>query len=315
MSHSNASFLAPPPSPPLTAASPPMQALGRRLRRYARTDSPILVQGETGTGKELVAQTIHRSSPRAPAQFVAVNCGAIPRDLVESELFGTVLGAFTGARTRRGWFELAHRGTLFLDEIGDLPLSSQVALLRTLETGVIWPVGSESAQHVDIRLVCATHRPLAEMVRRGEFREDLYHRISTLTLEVPPLRQRPEDLPLLLRAFFGDRVNDVTPRAWRRIESHSWPGNVRELRNVMTRAFIHAGSNPIQPEHLQWMEPTIARSPHADVTRPLHTVVTEYVMHAVQKNGGNVRAAARSLSISPTTVYRYLACGDTSTSA
>ena len=147
------------------------------------------------------------------------------------------------------------------------------------------------------------------MVSQHEFREDLYHRISTLTLEVPPLRQRIEDMPLLLQAFFGDRLGDVTPSAWRRIESYSWPGNVREFRNVLTRAFIHAGLELVQPEHIQWTESVKEQMPHPEITRPLHTVVTEYVIQAVEKNGGNVRAAARSLSVSPTTVYRYLACG------
>ncbi len=288
--------------------SPRMHVLREHLKRYAQTDSAVLIRGETGSGKEVAARQLHQLSPRCSGPFIAVNCGAIPADLVEAELFGTALGAFTGARKRRGWFELAHRGTLFLDEIGDLPLSAQTTLLRTLENGVIWPVGAEQAQHVDIRIVCATHRPVLEMVKERTFRQDLYHRISTLSVFVPPLRHRKEDMMSLAHAFFGERADELSPSIWRRIEAYDWPGNVREFRNVLTRAFIHASPGPVRLEHLTFSQ--LGERVDRDVstrTKPLHEALAEHVGHTLRLCGGNVRATARALRVSPTTVYRYLA--------
>ncbi len=288
-----------------------MRALRGRLERYAASTLPILIRGETGSGKEVVARTVHDNSDRLSHPFIAVNCAAIPENLVESELFGTALGAFTGARKRRGWFELAEQGTLFLDEIGDLPLTAQASLLRVLETGRIWRVGGDVERRVHARLLFATHRPLETMVSRGTFRADLYHRISPLVLTVPPLRHRSGDLRALVEAFLEGRSRDLSPAAWSVLESYHWPGNVRELRNVLLRAAVLASPEPIDTRHLVFE----ADATHADVPRSvrrLSEVLAEHVNRSLRIYGGNVRATARALDVSPTTVYRYMALQDQS---
>ena len=218
------------------------------LPRFAASSEPVLVQGETGSGKELVAHALHGMGPRTAGPFVAINCGAIPDSMLEAELFGYEKGAFTGAvRTHRGHFEQAHIGTLFLDEIGEMPLSAQVRLLRVLEDGMVHRVGSERGEPVDVRVVAATHRPLEECVAAGLFRKDLFYRINVLPIHLPPLRARPDDIELLAHRFLvrsilsmdkGRTVPVFSQTALLRLKAYSWPGNVRELRNLMARLAV-----------------------------------------------------------------------------
>ena len=222
---------------PLVARSESMRSLFYVLADYARTDSPVLVQGETGTGKELVARAIHETSPRANGPFVVVDCGALPETLLESELFGHVKGSFTGATTTRaGAFEAAEGGTVFIDEIGELPLSMQPKLLRVLESQTVRRVGESNHRRVDVRFVAATHRDLRAMVAAGSFREDVYFRLAVLPVFVPPLRDRPEDVGLLLDHFLAHRQMQIPPELLRELERCPWPGNVRELRSFTERA-------------------------------------------------------------------------------
>ncbi|MDT8440235.1 MAG: sigma-54 dependent transcriptional regulator [Desulfuromonadales bacterium] len=230
----------------LVGTSPGMQEVYRKIELYAPSDAAVIITGETGSGKELVARALHEQSPRQSRPFVAVNCSAISAELLESELFGHEKGAFTGAvRPHRGRFERADRGTLFLDEIGDMPGHAQVKLLRVLETGVLERVGSERSLQVDVRLIGATNVPLERAVRQGQFREDLYHRLAVLRIHLPPLRQRPEDIPLLVEHFldlfrskYRRPVERLTNEAVALLQAYLWPGNVRELRNVLERVFI-----------------------------------------------------------------------------
>jgi len=223
--------------------SPAFRVLVRTLEKFARINQPVLIRGETGTGKELAARELHQNSSRRDAPFVAVNCGAIPEGLFESELFGHVRGAFTGAhRNHSGAFARAHGGTLFLDEVAELPVSLQSKLLRVLETRRIAPVGSEREQEIDVRVVSATHQPIEERLDNGQFREDLYHRLSVLSVDLPPLRDRDGDIPLLLAKFargfekeLGQAI-ELTEDAQLAARRYGWPGNIRELRNSLLRA-------------------------------------------------------------------------------
>jgi two-component system, NtrC family, response regulator GlrR len=222
---------------PMVARSEPMRELFYALSEYARSDSPVLIQGETGSGKELVARAIHEASPRANEPFVIVDCGALPEALLESELFGHAKGAFTGAiASRAGAFEVASGGTVFLDEIGELPLSMQPKLLRVLESKTVRRLGETHHRQVDVRFVAATHRDLQSMVAAGSFREDVYFRIAVLLAAVPPLRERPSDIGLLLDHFLSSRSLQVHPEMIAEMEKRPWPGNVRELRSFAERA-------------------------------------------------------------------------------
>ncbi|HRP08771.1 MAG TPA: sigma-54 dependent transcriptional regulator, partial [Gemmatimonadales bacterium] len=234
------------PEPDLVGGSEAMQRIRELIAQVAATEARVLILGESGTGKELVAGAIHRQGRRATGAFVSVNCAAIPRDLVESEMFGHERGAFTGATDRRiGRVELADGGTLFLDEVGDLQLEAQAKLLRVLETGEIQRIGAERTTHVDIRVLAATNRRLEEAVQAGSFREDLYFRLNVFPIELPPLRQRLEDLPALV-AHLAARLRPgqparFTPEALTALARHSWPGNVRELANIVERLTIIGG--------------------------------------------------------------------------
>ncbi len=233
--------------------SPTMQELMRRVARIARSDATLVLQGESGAGKEVVARAVHANGTRRDKPFVALNCAALPQDLLESEMFGHARGAFTGAsQARKGYFETANGGTLFLDEIADMPLHLQAKLLRALQDGEIVRVGETRALNVDVRVICATHYNLRERVRAGQFREDLYFRLNVFTVVVPPLRERREDiLPLagfLLRK--AGHSGRITPAAYDAIMSHDWPGNVRELSNAMKHAAVMADEADIAPEHL-----------------------------------------------------------------
>ncbi|MBC8127544.1 MAG: sigma-54-dependent Fis family transcriptional regulator [Gloeobacteraceae cyanobacterium ES-bin-144] len=235
-----------------------LQEVFKMVGRVARSDAPVLIAGESGTGKELVAKAVHEYSPRRQKEMITINCGAIPENLLESELFGHEKGSFTGAIARReGRFEQADGGTLFLDEIGDMPLSIQVKLLRVLQDGSFSRVGSNDTLHTDVRIVAATHKNLSEEVATGRFREDLYYRLNVVEIRIPPLRERIEDVPLLAE-FFLQRITKkngmarirISAEAINTLQSHHWPGNVRELENTMARACALASSNILLPSDI-----------------------------------------------------------------
>ena len=236
--------------------SPPMHAVFDLIEKAAAAQVSVLVHGETGTGKELVARALHDESPRASAPFLAENCAAVPANLLESELFGHVKGSFTGAiADRKGTFVSADRGTVFLDEIGDMPLEMQAKLLRVLQDGEVRPVGSNQVRRVDVRLVAATNKDLPALCAVGEFREDLYYRLNVITIELPPLRERQGDVAHLARFFVGrlaaeaGRAVELAPEALELLEAWSWPGNVRELENELRRAVVFADGR-IGPQEL-----------------------------------------------------------------
>ncbi|MBL4844122.1 MAG: sigma 54-interacting transcriptional regulator [Planctomycetes bacterium] len=231
-----------------------MRQVFRLIDKLRDHDAPVLIEGETGTGKELVARAIHRSSKRRDAPFVVEACGALPEGLLEAELFGHEKGAFTGAtEARRGAFARAEGGTLFLDEVNDMPARMQALLLRTLESGEVRPIGAPAPRIIDCRIVCASREPLANMVREGRFREDLYFRVNVIRVEVPPLRNRKEDVPALAEAFLkemGRQATDLSPAALEVLLRHDWPGNIRELRHALERGSLLAGSGQLEPKHL-----------------------------------------------------------------
>jgi two-component system nitrogen regulation response regulator GlnG len=240
----------------LIGRHPRMQDVYKTIGRFAGSDVTVLLRGESGTGKELVARAIHHYSRRAGRPFVAVSCAAIPGTLLESEMFGHERGAFTDAKERRlGKFELAHGGTLYLDEIGDMPLELQTKLLRALQERTIERLGGHESIRIDVRVLAATNRDLESLMREGRFREDLYYRLNVVTLNLPPLRERRRDIPLLVEHFLAKYAAElgecgVAPEALDRLVGHDWPGNVRELENVVQRAMVMATSNVVLPEHL-----------------------------------------------------------------
>ena len=295
-----------------------MDIVRRLIAKVAPTDSTVLILGETGTGKELVARAVHDQSPRAEQPFVAVNCGALPETLIESELFGHRKGAFTGADEHRtGLFEVAHGGTLFLDEIGELPKSMQAKLLRVLESGEIRRVGDNQSTQVDVRIVCATHRNLEEMVEAGDFREDLMFRINTFEIVLPPLRERLDDIPELAchlyRRFRPGSKGETqlfTPEALELLQSHVWPGNVRELANVIEHATILCERPPITVDHLpQRFGNRKLRGGKSKSLGPmsLAELETRAIQEALDRHAGNKPAAAEELGISLKTLYNKLA--------
>ncbi|MFW6051045.1 MAG: sigma 54-interacting transcriptional regulator [Myxococcota bacterium] len=286
----------------LVAQSAAMLGVLGEVERLARLSWPVLVEGESGSGKEGVARALHDRSPRAARPFVALNAGGLPRELIESELFGHERGAFTGAvGTHRGVFEQADGGTLFLDEVGELPLAMQARLLRVLETWDVRRVGGESAVRVDVRLVCATHRDLRAMVGDGSFRRDLYYRVARLVVQVPPLRERPEDVRALADHFLRTMEAEVGRRtleepAVERLLAHRWPGNARELRNVLSAA---AAATPSQVIRAEDVARAIERMGNA-VELPAESA--EGLRALLQRHRGNVAAAARSLGVPRSTL-------------
>lgn len=293
----------------MLGSSPPMLEVLARVHRFAGVELPVLLTGDTGTGKELAARALHRHSPRAPAPFVAVNCGAMPAGLVQSELFGHERGAFTGANTRRiGHFEAAHGGTLFLDEIGDLPLDAQVNLLRVLQEGRLQRVGASQPVDIDVRVVAATHVDLQQAVADGRFRQDLLFRLDVLHLHLPPLRQRGGDIDLLARSFLdefrrshGSRARGFTPCAREALASHDWPGNVRELLNRVRRAAVVASGTLLSARDLE-LDGACTGPSQLDAARV--RAEREAVLQALRETGYNVSACARRLKVSRVTVYR-----------
>ena len=303
----------------LVGHSPAIIEVMKTLARVAPSQASVLVLGETGTGKELVARTIHRYSERSTRRFVAVNCSALAEGLLESELFGHVRGAFTGAAVSRpGLFREADKGTLFLDEIGDISPALQARLLRALQEHEIVPVGSETTVKVDVRVIAATHRDLTELVRQGRFREDLYYRLDVVTLRLPPLRERRQDIPLLVDHFLralssrhGRGPVALDPEALRRLLAYDWPGNIRELQNVLERALLLAEQGVIGPEHLATtVRPTAAALPDtpSPVTalRGLEEVEREHVIRVLAATGGNREESSRILGISRRTLTRMI---------
>jgi len=296
--------------------SPAIVALRELIGRVAPNKASALILGESGTGKELVARAIHAQSPRAARPFVVVHCGAIPENLIESELFGHERGAFTGADRRRvGLFEAAHGGTLFLDEIAELPLSVQPVLLRALQFGELRAVGSNRVQHVDVRVVAATHRDLQAEVAARNFREDLYYRLSTLVVEVPPLRRRPCDVELLARVFLereaasAGRKLSIESAAYAALARLEWPGNVRELENAITRLATLSAGPSISAADVDRLV-AVRRGPAGSSALPTLDIeeLERLAVHAaLEKHAGNKRAAAAELGVSPKTLYSKLA--------
>jgi DNA-binding NtrC family response regulator len=319
----------------LVGNSPAMASVHRLISTVAPTDSTVLILGETGTGKELAARTIYQQSKRADMPFVPVNCGALSENLVESELFGHRKGAFTGAdRDHKGLFEVANGGTLFLDEVGELNKNIQVKLLRFLESGEIRRVGETEPFRTNVRVLCATNRDLRSMIKEDQFREDLYFRVNTFEIRLPPLRERRSDIPDLARHLLAraakrpaDQVHDlITPEAIDVLLDHGWPGNVRELANVMEHSYIVAGGKAITPADLPHhirgrvdVSPTLSlkRPPETPVPvfepppaeqrpRTLKEIEMDHILRVLEKHGGNKPAAAAELGIVLKTLYNKL---------
>jgi transcriptional regulator with GAF, ATPase, and Fis domain len=296
----------------LVGAGAAMREVYRRIEKVAATDVTVLLQGETGTGKELVAREIHRRSPRGTGPFVAVNCAAIPEGLMESELFGHVRGAFTGAvASRPGRFQAASGGTLFLDEVGEMPPALQVKLLRALQERAVTRVGDARPEPVDIRVVAATNKQLEEEVRRGAFREDLYYRLHVVSIQLPPLRERGDDVVVLARWFlqrygeeFASRARGFSPAATAALLRHRWPGNIRELENRVKKAAVLADGAVITPADLD------LRPEELEVLQPLAQALedfrTRYINEALARNGGNRTKTAKELDVDPRTIFRHL---------
>jgi DNA-binding NtrC family response regulator len=297
--------------------SPRMLDAFKAVARVARSSATVLIRGESGTGKELIARTIHERSTRAKGPFVAVNCAAIPETLLESELFGHEKGAFTGALGRRvGRFERAHGGTVFLDEIGDMSLPLQAKILRALQEREIERVGGTGTVPVDVRLIAATHRDLEQDVRAGRFREDLYYRLAVVVVQLPPLRERGEDLRLLIQHYltryareYRKPVQAVSREALRILTGYAWPGNVRQLRNVLESAVLIADGDMLQPSHLPLELLTQEEVPAAEEPMPMMTLSElerKHIQRVLNASGGQMNVAADILGIHRNTLRRKL---------
>lgn len=289
-----------------------MREVYRKLERIAPTDIPVLITGETGTGKELIARELHRRSSRSGGPFVTINCGAIPENLLESELFGHVKGAFTGAvATRIGRFQAANGGTLFLDEVGELPVNLQVKLLRALQEKVVTKVGDTRAETLDIRVVAATNRVLEEEIKAGRFREDLYYRLNVVGLHLPPLRERGEDIEVLARHLltrfakeFGSHVKGFAPAALGAIRRYPWPGNIRQLENRLKKAVVLAEGPMVSPDDLDLRPENL--EPVLPLAQAVEDFKERYVDEVLRRNGDNRTKTARDLGVDARTIFRYL---------
>jgi PAS domain S-box-containing protein len=302
----------------LLGESQPMQYLFELIENVSQTDAPVLIHGQSGTGKELVARAIHEESPRQKKPFIKVNCAALNENLLESELFGHEKGAYTGAdRTRIGRFEAAHEGTIFLDEIGDIPLSTQVKLLRVLEEKEIERVGDHKSIPVDVRIISASNKNLEAMIGEGLFREDLFFRINVFPLSCPPLAERPEDIPLIVQNFIahnrsrgGKEILGLTPEAMEALLTYSWPGNVRELRNAVEYAFVLCSGDWIGKEHLPPKIAAGGKRATANYAAVAGSKSWEdernQLLQALRRVGGNQSEAARLLGVSRVTIWKRI---------
>ena len=301
-----------------------MQELRQQIAMAAPTNGRVLIYGENGTGKELVARSVHALSRRAPGPFVEVNCAAIPEELIESELFGHARGAFTGAfADRRGKFEAADGGTLFLDEVGDMSLKTQAKVLRVLQEPLIEPVGARSSVRVDVRVLAATNKKLPEEIRAGRFRNDLYFRLNVIPIFVPPLRDRPADISLLAEHFiaefareYGRRAKSMEAGALSILETHPWPGNVRELRNVLERVMIMVPGDTITPRDTMFLDSRggpvrdIYQGPALKLHEARDRFERDYILHALSAQQGNISRTAEVLGVERSNLYRKMrACG------
>ena len=289
-----------------------MQRLFEMIESVAQSDAPVIINGQSGTGKEMVARAIHWASPRQDKPFIKVSCAALNENLLETELFGHVKGAYTGAdRSRVGRFEAAHGGSIFLDEIGDIPPATQVKLLRVLEEKEIERVGDHTPIPVDVRIITATNKNLEDLVARGAFREDLYFRIHVFPLTIPPLRERPEDIPIIIQHFVeqnqatsGKKITGLSPEAVARLTSYTWPGNVRELRNAIEYALVLCPGGEIGAHHLPHkIAPASDCPPPAE---PLEARERDELVRVLRQVGGNQSAAARQLGVSRVTVWKRM---------
>jgi transcriptional regulator with PAS, ATPase and Fis domain len=289
----------------------------RTVAKVAGTDVSVLITGETGTGKELIAQEIHRRSPRKGGPMIAINCGAIPEPLLESELFGHVKGAFTGAIANKpGRFQSAHGGTVLLDEIGEMPLGLQVKLLRVLQERVVTRVGDSRPEPVDVRILAATHRDLPAEIRAGRFREDLYYRLNVVQIHLPPLRERGDDVVILARYFlrrFAEELQmaprTLSPAAELALRKHPFPGNIRQLENHIKKALVLSDHEPLQPEDLGMAAPP-GDAPAPPRILPLaeakERFAQKYVSDMLALHGGNRTRTAHALGVDPRTIFRFL---------
>jgi transcriptional regulator with PAS, ATPase and Fis domain len=296
----------------IIGSCPSMQEVFRKLQKVATTDISVLITGETGTGKELIAREIHRRSERESGPFVTVNCGAIPENLMESEMFGHVKGAFTGAvASRGGKFQQANGGTLFLDEVGELTPQLQVKLLRALQERMITRVGDSRAEKVDIRVLSATNRNLEEMIQEGTFREDLYYRLNVVNLWLPPLRDRADDVFIIAKVLLSKYADELSssvkgfsPNALTAIRRYAWPGNIRQLENRLKKALVLCDKNLLTPEDLDLGEDKV--EPIIPLERAKEEFQRRYVLQALERNAGNRTQTARDLGVDPRTIFRYL---------
>ncbi|HTE50748.1 MAG TPA: sigma 54-interacting transcriptional regulator [Kofleriaceae bacterium] len=296
----------------IVGTSRPMQEVFRKVEKVATTDISVLITGETGTGKELIAHEIHRRSPRRDRPFVTINCGAIPENLLESELFGHVKGSFTGAvANKAGKFQAADGGTLFLDEIGEMPLNLQVKILRAIQERVVVRVGDTRPEQVDIRILAATNRELEEEIRHARFREDLYYRLNVVNLHLPPLRERGDDIPVVARYLlsrygkeYESRVKGFSPNAAVAIRKHDWPGNIREMENRIKKAIVLAEGNLIGPEDLGLSADTLPAI--LSLAAAKEKFQRDYINEVLTLNNGNRTKTARDLGVDPRTIFRHL---------
>lgn len=296
----------------IIGSSERMQDIFRKIRKVAPTDISVLITGETGTGKELIAAEIHRRSDRAKGPFVVVNCGAIPENLLESELFGHVRGAFTGAVANRdGRFQAAHHGTLFLDEIGDMPVALQVKLLRALQDKTVSRVGDARAEPVDIRVIAATHKDIEAEIKRGNFREDLYYRLNVVGIHMPPLRERGEDLVLIARYLlrhyaetYSSKARGFSPQCIMLMKKYAWPGNIRQLENRIKKAVIMAERVQLAPEDVELSDADL--EPVVPLNQAKEEFQRRYINEVLARNSGNRTKTAHDLGVDPRTIFRHL---------
>jgi transcriptional regulator with PAS, ATPase and Fis domain len=296
----------------IIGSCPSMLEVFRKLQKVATTDISVLITGETGTGKELIARELHRRSNRVRGPFITVNCGAIPENLIESEMFGHVKGAFTGAiASRPGKFQQADGGTLFLDEIGELPLQLQVKLLRALQERVVFRVGDSRPEKCDIRVIAATNRNLDEMIKTGEFREDLYYRLNVVNIWLPPLRERGDDVFIIAKALLSKYADELkssvrgfSPQALAAVRKYAWPGNIRQLENRIKKALVLCDKALLGPEDLD-LGPE-AQAPIVPLEKAKEDFQRRYVLEVLERNNGNRTQTARDLGVDPRTVFRYL---------